>query len=106
MVHHIIQLTTWANHRTGVLLSAFPLFHQAGLALGMYSLACGITQVAIPNPRDLASVINAIKTYKPTALVNVPTMYIELSRQPAFRETIFQTWRPAPAGQPPSHLNS
>ena len=101
MVHHIIQLTTWADHRTGVLLSAFPLFHQAGLALGMYSLACGITQVAIPNPRDLASVINAIKIYKPTSLVNVPTIYIELSRQPAFREIDFSNLETCTSGAAP-----
>ena len=89
IVHHIIQITTWLDHKTGVLLSAFPLFHQAGLFLSMYCLACRNTLVAIPNPRDLTSIIDLIKTYKPTTLVNVPTIYIELSRQPAFREIDF-----------------
>jgi long-chain acyl-CoA synthetase len=101
MVHHIIQMATWSDHKTGVWLSAFPLFHQAGLAVCMYCLASGNTQVAIPNPRDLASVIDSIKTYKPTTLVNVPTIYIELSRQPAFREIDFSNLENCVSGAAP-----
>ncbi|MCX6001469.1 MAG: AMP-binding protein, partial [Chloroflexi bacterium] len=91
MVHHVQQLTTWLDTKPGsiTVLSAFPLFHQAGLALGMWSMAMGSTQVAVANPRDIAGVINLIKTHKPTVLVNVPTIYIELSRQPAFKEIDF-----------------
>lgn len=91
MVHHIIQIATWLENKIGsvTVLSAFPLFHQAGLALGMWCMGWGNTQIAVPNPRDIAGVINSIKTYKPSVLVNVPTIYIELSRQPAFREIDF-----------------
>ncbi len=91
MVHHIVQLAAWLHSKpaTDTVLSAFPLFHQAGLALGMFSMATGGTQVAVANPRDLNGVINLIKAHKPNVLVNVPTIYIELSRQPAFKEIDF-----------------
>jgi long-chain acyl-CoA synthetase len=101
MVHHIIQMATWMDHQTGTWLSAFPLFHQAGLAIGLYCLACGNTLVAIPNPRDLTSIIESIKTYKPTTLVNVPTIYIELSRQPAFRDIDFSNLESCISGAAP-----
>jgi long-chain acyl-CoA synthetase len=91
MVHHIMQLSVWMDTKPAAetVLSAFPLFHQAGLALGMYTMAMGNTQVAVANPRDIAGVINLIKAHKPNVLVNVPTIYIELSRQPAFKEIDF-----------------
>ena len=91
MVHHVLQISTWLDTKMGstTVLSAFPLFHQAGLALGMWSMAMGNSQVAVANPRDIAGVINLIKAHKPTILVNVPTIFIELSRQPAFKEIDF-----------------
>ncbi len=55
----------------------------------MWSMAFGQTQIAVANPRDLAGIINLTKTYKPTAFCNVPTIYIELGRQPAFKEHDF-----------------
>ena len=94
MVHHILQIATWLDTKIGstTVLSAFPLFHQAGLALGMFNMATGNAQVAVANPRDVASVINLIKTHKPNSLVNVPTIFIELSRQPAFKEIDFSNF--------------
>ncbi|MCX6001351.1 MAG: AMP-binding protein, partial [Chloroflexi bacterium] len=87
MVHHITQLVVWLDYKMGksVILSAFPLFHQAGLGVSMWSMACGQTQIAVANPRDLAGIIQMAKTYKPTAFCNVPTIYIELVRMPAFK---------------------
>ena len=91
MVDHITQLVVWLDYKLGkdVLLSAFPLFHQAGLGTSMWSMAFGQTQIAVANPRDLAGLINLAKTYKPTAFCNVPTIYIELGKQPAFKELDF-----------------
>ena len=91
MVHHVQQVSTWLDTKMGstTVLSAFPLFHQAGLAVGMWSMSIGSTQVAVANPRDLAGVINLIKAHKPNVLVNVPTIYIGLSQQPAFKEIDF-----------------
>ncbi|UCH19715.1 MAG: AMP-binding protein, partial [Deltaproteobacteria bacterium] len=63
IVSQIIQVNTWMNikkEEKASILSAFPLFHQAGLYLGMNTLAIGGTQVAVPNPRDLDFIISAI----------------------------------------------
>lgn len=68
-----------------IALSAFPLFHIAGLALGGFTMTNGITQVCVPNPRDSHFLIESLKAYRPTFVVNVPTVYFELLKQPAFR---------------------
>jgi len=61
--NQIQQVNTWLDIDAGeeaTLISAFPLFHQAGLFLGMDTMAFGGTQVAVPNPRDLDFLIAAI----------------------------------------------
>lgn len=88
---HIAQIEAWMDIETGKDrgLSAFPLFHQAGLFLGMMCMAKGITQIAVPNPRDIDFIIKAIDTYKPNTIVNVPTIFLELLKRPAFRALDF-----------------
>jgi long-chain acyl-CoA synthetase len=92
IVSQIHQVNTWLDITAGeksTLISAFPLFHQAGLFLGMNAFAIGGTQVAIPNPRDLNFLISAINKYKPDGVVNVPTIYLELLKKPKFRSLDF-----------------
>jgi len=80
------QIVTWCDISSAdTFLCAFPLFHIAGLALGTVSLTYGITQIAVPNPRDTKFLIEAIKTYKPTAMVNVTTIFLELMKLPEFK---------------------
>ena len=67
-------------------LSAFPLFHIAGLAFGGFSMTAGTTQICVPNPRDSEFLIKCIKSYKPTLIVNVPTVFFELMKKPEFKE--------------------
>ncbi|MBI5594022.1 MAG: AMP-binding protein [Deltaproteobacteria bacterium] len=79
------QVLTWLDIRAeDMALSAFPLFHIAGLALGGFTLTQGTTQICVPNPRDTAFLIHAIKTWKPTFMVNVPTVYFQLMKNPEF----------------------
>jgi len=79
------QVQTWLDIRAeDVALSAFPLFHLAGLALGGFTLTQGSTQICVPNPRDTAFLIHAIKTWTPTFMVNVPTVYFQLMKNPEF----------------------
>ncbi|MDD3719426.1 MAG: AMP-binding protein [Actinomycetota bacterium] len=66
-------------------LSAFPLFHIAGLALGGFSLTNGATQICVPNPRDTDFLIEAIEKYKPNIIVNVPTVFFELMKRDEFK---------------------
>ncbi|HPV42903.1 MAG TPA: AMP-binding protein [Spirochaetota bacterium] len=80
------QVLTWLDLKPeDIALSAFPLFHIAGLALGGFCITDGITQVCVPNPRDSHFLIECLKAYKPTFVVNVPTVYFELLKLPAFR---------------------
>ncbi len=80
------QLLTWCDFRTDdIALSAFPLFHIAGLTLGGVSMTNGITQICVPNPRDTHFMIQALKDLRPTFMTNVPTIYFELIKQPEFK---------------------
>ncbi|MEN6472884.1 MAG: AMP-binding protein [Syntrophaceae bacterium] len=86
IMYNIQQIKAWLDiGPNDLFLSAFPLFHIAGLCLGVSSLMDGITQIAVPNPRDTHFLIEAIKKYKPTALVNVTTIFLELMRVPEFK---------------------
>ncbi len=67
-------------------LSAFPLFHIAGLAFGGFTMTSGVTQVCVPNPRDSEFLIKCIKSHKPTLIVNVPTVFFELMKRPELKE--------------------
>ena len=94
MTYQILQANTWLDVAVGdtfTLLSAFPLFHQAGLFLAMDIMAFGGTQVAVPNPRDLDFLISAIKKFRPQGVVNVPTLFLELLKKPQFRSLDFDT---------------
>jgi long-chain acyl-CoA synthetase len=92
MVCQIQQTNTWLDIDAGdqgILLSAFPLFHQAGLFLAMDAMSFGGTQVAVPNPRDLDFLTAAIKKYRPRGIVNVPTIFLELLKNPKFKALDF-----------------
>ena len=92
---HLRQIQVWLDLKVGdfLILSAFPLFHLAGLALAMVSMAMGYSQVAIPNPRDLDFIISVIKKYRPSGIINVPTIFLELLKKPKFRSIDFSTVR-------------
>jgi long-chain acyl-CoA synthetase len=68
-----------------VALSAFPLFHIAGLAFGGFCMTYGATQICVPNPRDSHFIIESVKSFKPEIIVNVPTVFFELIKQPEFK---------------------
>ncbi|MBN1573180.1 MAG: AMP-binding protein [Deltaproteobacteria bacterium] len=91
--NHIMQMTVWLDAKVGddTMLSAFPLFHMAGLFVGMTAMSLGFSQVAIPNPRDLDFIISAIDKYRPNGIVNVPTIFIELLKKPKFRKLDFSS---------------
>jgi long-chain acyl-CoA synthetase len=80
------QVLTWLDIQTeDTALSAFPMFHIAGLALGGFIITQGATQICVPNPRDSHFLIEAIKKYRPTCIVNVPTVYFEMMKKPEFK---------------------
>ncbi len=110
LVRHIAQIKAWMELGVGrdKVLSAFPLFHQAGLFIGMMGMALGITQIAIPNPRDIDFIIKTIDAQKPNGIINVPTIFLELLKRPAFRALDFSTvdWFVSGAAPfPPEYIN-
>lgn len=91
IVSHITQFQVWLNrqHTNECVLTAFPMFHQAGLFLSLFSLALGFAQVIVPNPRDIGFLIKMAKKYRPKAMGHVPTIYLELLKQESFRNLDF-----------------
>jgi long-chain acyl-CoA synthetase len=91
MIANVTQIFEWIKpeegRETGV--SGFPFFHLAGLALGLVGLAAGTAQVLIPDPRNTKHIIKEIARYRPTILVNVPTLYMMLLDEPEFRKLDF-----------------
>jgi len=114
----ILTQRSYMSNRTQVLawldlgpeffaLSAFPLFHIAGLAFGGFSLTVGASQICVPNPRDTDFIIKMVKTYKPGAIVNVPTVFFELMKKPEFRQLDMSTMQwclSAAAPFPPDYI--
>ncbi len=77
VVSNVVVVQTWLGWEkaSGVALSGFPFFHIAGLTFGLHTIYMGWPQVLIADPRDALHICNQIKTYKPTILVNVPSLY-------------------------------
>lgn len=87
IVHNIMAINRWLSWETGggVLLSGFPMFHIAGLTVCESAVYLGWTQVLIPNPRDTDHICNELAKFKPTYLVNVPSLYQMLMANPRFK---------------------
>jgi len=88
LVANLVQVMDWIKPDIGheLVLSGFPLFHLAGLALAGVALSMGGAQVLIPNPRDTKHMVNEMAKYKPTIMVNVPSLYMMLLEEPGFRK--------------------
>jgi len=81
----IIRWLGWERGK-GVMLSGFPMFHIAGLTVGQAAVYAGWTQVLVPNPRDTEHICAQIEKYKVTNLVNVPSLFQMLIKDPRFRQ--------------------
>lgn len=86
--HNILSINRWLGWEwgKGTLLSAFPMFHIAGLTVCESALFFGWPQVLIPNPRDTDHICKEMAKYKPTNLANVPSLYQMLMANPRFKE--------------------
>ena len=86
--HNMLSISRWLGWEwgNGVLLSGFPMFHIAGLTVVESAIFFGWTQVLIPNPRDTGHICKEMEKYKPTNMVNVPSLYQMLMADPKFKE--------------------
>ena len=76
-ISNIMSIRLWLNWEwgKGTALSGFPFFHIAGLTVCESFIYLGWTQCLVPDPRNALSICNQIKQYKPSGLVNVPSLY-------------------------------
>ncbi|MHA1803043.1 MAG: AMP-binding protein [Promethearchaeota archaeon] len=81
----IVSWLQWERGK-GVMCSGFPMFHIAGLTVAESAFYNGWSQILIPNPRDTDHIVKTMKKYKVTNLVNVPSLYQLLIKNPKFRE--------------------
>jgi len=86
ILSNLVQICTWIDLKPSEVeqqnISAFPLFHLAGLAMSMATVYISSTQVLIPNPRDTSHIIKEIIDKNPQILVNVPTLYLAIKNNP------------------------
>jgi long-chain acyl-CoA synthetase len=82
----IVQAWLGWQQAAGLALSGFPFFHIAGLFFNANCVYLGWTQVLIPNPRDTDHICAEIGKYKPTILVNVPSLFQLLIANPKFKK--------------------
>ncbi|MCX5859484.1 MAG: AMP-binding protein [Proteobacteria bacterium] len=82
----LLLVMKWLDWKEGegVALSGFPFFHIAGLFFNICCSYLGWTQILIPNPRDTDHICKEIAKYRPTALVNVPSLFQMLIANPKF----------------------
>ena len=84
-----------------VLVSAFPLFHIAGLCFCLMSLVTGGSYELLPDPRDTDRFCEAMKLRPPTRIAAVPALYDMLTANPKFAEVDFSNIVMACSGAAP-----
>ncbi len=87
MMADISLFDHWMKFDRGkdVWLTAFPMFHLAGLYFATISLVFGASQVLIPNPRDLEQVIGFFEKHEPTLVGNIPSLTMMFLTDERFR---------------------
>jgi len=69
----------------GKVLSAFPMFHVAGLAFNFSAFYRGWTQLLLPDPRNIDMICDFLEKEKPFMITNVPSVYFLLLSNEHFR---------------------
>jgi long-chain acyl-CoA synthetase len=86
LVANTLQICSWmvtAEEGRETMLMAIPLFHVYGMVAGMLAaLKLGAAMVMVPNPRDLADLLNNLQKYKATIFPGVPTLYNAINVYP------------------------
>jgi len=69
----------------GTVLSAFPMFHIAGLVFNSLAFHNGWTQLLLPDPRNVEMICDFLEKEKPFLIANVPSIYYMLLSNPRFK---------------------
>ncbi len=89
-----------------IMCSGFPFFHQAGLALGLLTISMGNPQILVPDPRNTDQICKDMKKYRPTQMVNVPTLYQMMMENPMFATLDFSSIKYCLSGAAPFDVDS
>jgi acyl-CoA synthetase (AMP-forming)/AMP-acid ligase II len=108
IVANIEQIIGWLGLRENeeVMCSGFPLFHLAGLMVGMICVAKNIPQCLIPDPRNTKHICGEISKYHSTLMTNVPSLYQMLMEDPLFRTLDFSSCKICVSGAAPFAVES
>ncbi len=87
IVADLVMVQTWLSWErgAGVALSGFPFFHVAGIFFCENCLYLGWPQLLVVNPRDTDHMCSLYEKYEVTALVNVPSLFQMLFKNPKFQ---------------------
>lgn len=98
LIANVLQSELWrepvyrgrTDIKQPITVVALPLYHIFGLTVsGLLTMRCGGMGILIPNPRDLASLIKALRGYAINSFPGVNTMYNALLNEPDFKSLDF-----------------
>ncbi len=104
LVVNAVQFSSWLGMTVGaeVHLSVLPFFHIYGMTVAMnVPVYTSSAMILIPDGRDIAAILQAVDTYKPTIFCGVPAMYIALINQPDIRQHDLRSIRVCVSGASP-----
>jgi long-chain acyl-CoA synthetase len=89
LVANTLQMRSWlfgsdtsAGERE-MFLGAIPMFHAFGMvAVLNFAVGIGAKIALVPNARDIADVLDTIKSFKPTLFQGVPALYNAINNHP------------------------
>ncbi len=109
MVANTLQIRAWltdCQEGKEIALLAIPLFHVYGMVAGMsFAVQGAAAMITVPNPRDVASVIDAIDAYRPTVFPGVPRMYNSINNFPGIEQHDLKSIRACISGSAPLLLD-
>jgi long-chain acyl-CoA synthetase len=102
LMYNTQQMAATTPWSTGdVIMSPFPMFHVAGLAMHAACARFGGLALLIADPRDTALICRQLQRFAPTRISAVPSLYQMLVNTPAFRDVDFSGLKIAISGAAP-----
>ncbi|NVM55593.1 MAG: AMP-binding protein [Candidatus Helarchaeota archaeon] len=93
IISNLVQIIAWLDIAPGegTAMSAFPMFHLAGLIFCMATLYTSSPQIIIVDPRNTDHFIDEWMDKKPVLILNVPTLYLMLKDNPKHKRILKET---------------
>ncbi|MBN7796685.1 AMP-binding protein [Parahaliea mediterranea] len=89
-VHEVLD-THPIGDEPQTVVQPLPVYHIYAFMTALYSMVNGSHMVLVPNPRDLDSVVAAIRDYKPTMFCGLNTLFVALCNNETFRKLDFSS---------------